>query len=132
MKLGIRKRVLLVALVPALVISLFMLSYFVVSRLDAAEENLRNRGLSFAHQLATMSEYAVFSGNLAYLRFPGVTVQIDEDPNIQAAIIRDASGMVLMTYGDTDLHLGEIDQIEEQRGSRTTARGTILIHQPLT
>ncbi|KAA3626329.1 MAG: response regulator [Proteobacteria bacterium] len=131
MKLGIRKRVLLVALVPALVISLFMLSYFVVSRLDAAEENLRNRGLSFAHQLATMSEYAVFSGNLAYLRFPGVTVQIDEDPNIQAAIIRDASGMVLMTYGDTDLHLGEIDQIEEQRGSRTTARGTILIHQPI-
>lgn len=71
MKLGIRKRVLLVALVPALVISLFMLSYFVVSRLDAAEENLRNRGLSFAHQLATMSEYAVFFRQSCLPAVPG-------------------------------------------------------------
>lgn len=131
MKLGIRKRVLLVALVPALVISLFMLSYFVASRIEAAEENLRGRGLSFAHQLATMSEYAVFSGNLAYLRFPGVTVQINDDPDIRAAIIRDASGMVLMTYGKTDLHLGELSQIEELSRSGTTQRGTILIHQPI-
>ncbi len=131
MSLGIRRRVLLVALVPALVISLFMLSYFVASRLDAAEENLKDRGQSFAHQLASMSEYAVFSGNLAYLRFPGVSVQINEDPDIRAAIIRDASGLVLMTYGETTAHLGEVRLVESNGTPTKTDYGTILINQPI-
>ncbi len=132
MHFGIRKRLLLVALVPALVISLFMLSYFVASRLDAAESTLEGRGHSFAHQLATMSEYAVFSGNLAYLRFPGVTVQISEDRDIRSAVIRDSGGTVLMTYGPTELHLGEIRPINRDIELYGEDGDSILVNQPIT
>lgn len=132
MQLDIRKRLLLVALVPALVISLFMLSYFVFSRLDDAEASLKGRGTSFARQLATMSEYAVFSGNLSYLRFPGVTVQISQDRDIRSAVIRDNAGTVLMTYGSSKLHLGEVRPLEPKSSEWSFDDRVILVHQPIT
>ncbi|GAB4361156.1 MAG: hypothetical protein Kow006_31660 [Gammaproteobacteria bacterium] len=131
MQLGIRRRLLLVALAPALLISLFLLSYFVKSRLDAAEETLTGRGTSFASQLATMSEYAVFSGNLAYLRFPGVSIQIAQDPDIRSAVIRDKDGTVLMTYGTSDLHLGEKVPISTE-SMEVQEKGRILVHHPIS
>ncbi len=128
---NIRTRVMLVALVPALAIALILLGYFVYSRIDDADESLRARGQSFAHQLATMSEYAVFSGNLAYLRFPGVSLQIREDPDIRAAIIRDAQGVVLLTYGDTDFHLGETRELLPSELTFDLTGTGISVHQPI-
>ena len=60
---NIRNRVLLLALLPSLTISLCLGGYLSYARLLDLEDFLYSRGLTTTQQLATISQFAVETGN---------------------------------------------------------------------
>ena len=64
---SIKKRVLFLALSPALIIALALASYFNYTRISFMEDALHQKGQLLADHLAPACEYGVFSGNLAIL-----------------------------------------------------------------
>jgi signal transduction histidine kinase len=90
---NINVRVLLVALVPALLIGMLLSLYFGRHRFVQMEQALSERGLAVARQLAPAAEFGVSSGNREVLNrlIGAVASEID----VEAVTIRDAYGNVL-------------------------------------
>ena len=65
---GIERQTLLVALIPILVMAVLLENYFIYSRFADLDGALLERSKLMARQLASSSEYAVFSGNTALLQ----------------------------------------------------------------
>lgn len=65
---GIKQRVVLVSLLPAMVLFLSMILYLYHSRLVEVEQETADRGRILASSLAASSEYGVISGNIGELR----------------------------------------------------------------
>ncbi len=66
-KPGIRLRVMWLAIVPAMLISMALLAYQTVTKLQELESALAERGASMVRQLAPAVEYGVVSGNVEIL-----------------------------------------------------------------
>jgi two-component system sensor histidine kinase BarA len=64
---GIKKRVLFLALLPTVVITLVISIYFNFSRISQLEQSMYTKGEIIANQLAPACEYGVFSGNMDIL-----------------------------------------------------------------
>ena len=64
---GINKRVMFLALLPTLLITLSLASYFSFSRYAYIEDSLHIKGQLIADNLAPACEYGVFSGNIEIL-----------------------------------------------------------------
>lgn len=60
---GIHSRILIAALLPAIVIAIVLGTYFINTRIQDLDAALIDRGRAIANQLAPASEYGVFSGN---------------------------------------------------------------------
>ncbi len=60
---GIRARVILLAIVPTGLVALVMGSYFVATRVQDLNVNVRDRGLTVANYIAQTSEYSLLAGN---------------------------------------------------------------------
>lgn len=67
-RLGIRHKVLLLALMPTLIVSILLVTYFTCTRLQDLERNFRERGEAIALKLAPAGEYGVFSRNKPVLQ----------------------------------------------------------------
>ena len=65
---GIERQTLLLALFPILVMAILLASYFISTRFSGLEHALLERSQLLARQLASSSEYAVFSGNTILLK----------------------------------------------------------------
>jgi putative effector of murein hydrolase LrgA (UPF0299 family) len=65
--LGIRGRVIGLAVVPAAIIGVLLLFQLITSKIDDLDESLRTRAVAIARQLAPASEYGVASGNIEVL-----------------------------------------------------------------
>lgn len=96
-KLGIEKQALLVALIPVLIFALFLESYFIHTRIGEMNRALFERANLIVRQLASSSEYAVFSGNLGLLQ-QQVDVAISQ-PDVNAVVVLDAAGNYLVRDG---------------------------------
>ncbi|MES0327347.1 MAG: ATP-binding protein [Gammaproteobacteria bacterium] len=64
---GIRKQIVALSLLPVLVVSIVLTSYFTLSQLDFITASQIRQGNVIARQLSQVSEYAVFSGNTSSL-----------------------------------------------------------------
>jgi len=64
---GINKRVMFLALLPTLLITLSLASYFSLNRYAYIEDTLHLKGQLIANNLSPASEYGVFTGNLSIL-----------------------------------------------------------------
>lgn len=64
---GINKRVMFLAMLPTLIITITLASYFSYNRYVYIEENMHRKGQLIADHLAPACEYGVFSGNLDIL-----------------------------------------------------------------
>jgi two-component system, sensor histidine kinase len=64
----IRPRAMLIAALPAVTMAIVLIAYFTSTRLSDLEEAHSQRGKALARQLAAISEYGLFSGNLDVLR----------------------------------------------------------------
>lgn len=100
--LGIRARVLVVAMLPAALVAV-LLSLILLDRYTTMlEEGLRSRAVVQARQLAGTSEFAVFAGSRELLQSIAQGAQAG-DPDILAISIFDARGDLLAATGITTL-----------------------------
>ena len=65
---GIRKQILILTLLPALIIALILTAYFTFYEINYLTNTLNRHGNTIASQISPTAEYAVFSGNLDSLR----------------------------------------------------------------
>lgn len=92
--LGIERQTLLVALVPIILMTVLLESYFVYSKFADMENSLLERSQMMVRQMATSSEYSVFSGNSALLQqnIDGVLALQD----VSKLAVLDKDGRLLM------------------------------------
>ena len=96
--LGIRQRVLLIALVPMTVIAFALVAYFTLLRYGDVESALTHRGSTMARQLAPASVYGMFSGNVTEL---GRLAQaVAKEADVSSVSFFDRSGLLLASAGD--------------------------------
>ncbi len=91
----INKRVMFLALLPTLLITISLASYFSLSRYNSIEESLHLKGQLIADNLAPACEYGVFSGNTEILEKLIENTLIRED--IVSIAISDSQDNVLIS-----------------------------------
>ena len=130
--LGIKSRILLIAVVPTLVISLLMGLYFITARMQDLDSSLRERGYTITRQLAYASEYAVVSANDNVLQRLVHTAR-DTGNDVAAVAIYDAQKRRLAFSGTKDkvalLDLGD-EPLPADLGWEEHEAGLIL-HVPI-
>ncbi|QID19081.1 response regulator [Nitrogeniibacter mangrovi] len=94
---GVRARVVLVAVAPAIVLGAFMIAYFTHLRLADLEQAYSDRGRALARQVATATEYAVFANNIEDLQRLLDTSLREE--GVLGVLAVDASGRALARAG---------------------------------
>ncbi|KPK51514.1 MAG: hypothetical protein AMS22_10835, partial [Thiotrichales bacterium SG8_50] len=94
---GIRRRVLLVAVIPAAAIAVLLAFYFILAQLSDLESRLEDRGMVIARHLAPASEFGVFSGNQAILQSLAASALREAD--VRAVRITRPNGDVIVAAG---------------------------------
>ena len=94
---GIKTRVLVLTLVPTIAISILLAAYFTTARLHDLEDALRDRGYAISLQLAPISEYGVFSGNIQALQ--RIANRALDEPEVRAVSIFNKEGRLLAHGG---------------------------------
>lgn len=99
MKLGgIRHRMLLAAVLPVVLIAVLLAAVFLFTRFDDINAAHRQRARSLARQLATASEYGLFSDNVSQLRtLAGGALR---EADVRSVAILNAQGKVLAHAGE--------------------------------
>ncbi len=92
--LGIRAKVLLLALIPATVSALLLGGYQLLTATQALQQALDERGQAIVDQLAPAAEYAVFSGHTPVLEELAQAVLREQD--VIGVTIRAADNQVLV------------------------------------
>ncbi|CAB1370309.1 ATP-binding protein [Denitratisoma oestradiolicum] len=95
--IGIRERVLFVALAPVAATALTLMLYFTLLRYEDVESSLFNRGATMARQVAQAAEYGMFSGNTIELR--RLALSIAREPDVSAIAFFDQQGTLLAATG---------------------------------
>jgi signal transduction histidine kinase len=99
-----------------LIFSLLLEGYFNYTRIGEMDDVLFDRAKLIARQLASSSEYAVFSGNLSLLQ-QNVDVALSQ-PDVIAVVVLDASGNYLAGSGnliDFNAILKQAEMVDDQR-----------------
>ena len=91
---GIRSRVLLLAILPVVALSLLLSGYFTHTRLNDLDQSLRERGQAIANQLAPASEFGVFAGDLGLLQQQAEAALRESD--VAHVMIADVDGSLLV------------------------------------
>ncbi|MCS6787067.1 MAG: EAL domain-containing protein [Thiobacillaceae bacterium] len=95
--LGIRARVVLLAMLPIAVISVALTWYFTASRLQDIERALQEQGQAMARQLAQASEYGLFIGEQGLLEDLAHALRREE--GVLGVRIRDREGRTRVQIG---------------------------------
>ncbi len=98
-KHGIERQALAIALIPILILGVLLESYFVFTRIGDLDRAMFERAKLIVHQLATSSEYPVFSGNLGLLQQQVDLAIAQQDVN--SVIVLDATGNYLAGAGNS-------------------------------
>lgn len=94
-RLGIKRVLLIISIVPMLILGLSLSTYFTVSRANDLVQSLEERGLTTATHMAQSAEYAVLSGNKDILN--SLVAAALSDSDIYTASIYDVDGNLLST-----------------------------------
>ncbi len=98
-RLGIKARVLLLALLPITVISIALTGYFILSRLQDMDRAVEEQGQAMARQLAQACEYGLFIGEAALLE--DLARGLERDDLVRVVRIADRHGKVWVQLGHT-------------------------------
>lgn len=96
-QLSIRQHVALLSLTPLLVLAVSLETFFLRDRFSALDSELAERGQLIARQLASGSEYGVFSNNRLFLQ--NIAQGVLQQTDVQGVIVLDASSGVLVEAG---------------------------------
>ncbi|MBI5429270.1 MAG: diguanylate cyclase [Nitrosomonadales bacterium] len=94
---SIRQHIAWLTLTPLLIMAVSLESFFLHDRFSALDQDLAERGQLIARQLASGSEYGVFSNNRGFLQ--NLAQGVLQQPDVQGVIILDRSAGVLVEAG---------------------------------
>lgn len=94
---NIRSRMLLAALLPVTVLAVLLAGVFLVTRVGDINEAYSQRARSLARQLATASEYGLFSANITHLQTIASGALRESD--VRSVAIVNAQGQILVSAG---------------------------------
>jgi signal transduction histidine kinase/uncharacterized membrane protein affecting hemolysin expression len=124
----ISRRVFLTTLVPLVILSILMFIYFVVVRINDADESIRTLGTTLTRQLAPAAQFGLFAKNQDDLERLGKSVTAE--PDVSAAIFFDDSGKLLS-------FVGEPTSLQDPRNKATVWQGNsannqiLYFHEPV-
>ena len=101
---GIERQTLLVTLIPILVMACLLEGYFIFTRFADLDRSLLQRAQLLARQLASSSEYAVFSGNTIILKQNVDSALSFED--VELINIFDEQGKLILASGKSNAQSG--------------------------
>ncbi len=122
---GIRREVLLVALVPALSIAVVLATYFVSVQVSALEQRLEDQGTAIARHLAPASEFGVFSGNRKLLQHLVSVAQ--KESNVRAVQISFSENRALVRGGAKNRTLARSGPDFLASGENTSVSHSVII-----
>jgi uncharacterized membrane protein affecting hemolysin expression len=93
----IRTRVMVAALLPVLMVGILLSVAFLVGRSGDLNESYQQRARALARQLASSSEYGIFSANEAQLQSIGLGAS--KEPDVRSVDIFDSKGILLTRVG---------------------------------
>lgn len=96
--LGIRARVLLLAVLPVASVVALLGYHLASSRLEDAERNLAERGGLIARNLALASEFALFSQNMPLV--DDTLQRIVKEPSVRWTAVWDAQSEAMISRGE--------------------------------
>ncbi len=94
---GIRTRMLLAALLPIVLVAASLAAVFSYGRVSDIGQAHGQRSRSLVRQIATVSEYGLFSGNVEHLQ--NLVLGAVRESDVLSATILDANGRVLASAG---------------------------------
>ncbi|MCA1979144.1 MAG: EAL domain-containing protein [Thiobacillus sp.] len=95
--LGIRSRVIGLAVVPVAIVGMLMLFQLIAAKIDDLDHSLRTRAVAIARQLAPAAEYGVASGNIEVLQTLLEKAAIE--PDIRGVAVFSGNGQWLAQVG---------------------------------
>ena len=105
-RLDLRRRLLLLSLLPSGLLAVILVAYFVFSGMQTLEEELRERGNATVLYLAPASEYGIIAGHLESLQtLAQTTIQ---QPNVKAAVVVGRPGQILAVSGRVSLSSSQL------------------------
>ncbi|MGA9855958.1 MAG: ATP-binding protein [Gammaproteobacteria bacterium] len=121
---GIRSRVLLLALVPVICLGILLGTYLTRVRVHDLQASEHALGDTLANQLASASEYGVFSTNMRILETLAHTVA--QEPGVEAITISDRNNntLVQVIRPATESH-GLISNLSRRIGTETGLANTL-------
>lgn len=125
----IRTRMLLAALLPVTLIAILLAGVFLASRFGDLGEAYHQRARSLARQLATASEYGLFSDNITHLQTIASGALRESD--VRSVAIVNAQGEILVFAGKTGFKAPPVLTRQESEAFDPVKR-TDLLTQPVT
>ena len=111
----IRQYVALLTLTPLLIMAASLETFFLHDRFASLEQDLLERGKLIARQLASSSEYGVFSNNRPFLQ--SIAQGVLQQPDVRGVIILNAASKSLVEVGESF-----------SVGTQTAQVGTVVAH----
>lgn len=127
--LGIKSRVLFLAIIPILIVATLLTAYSISNSLQTLDEALRERGRIIATQLAPASEYGVVSGNYVVLQ-PLLQQVMLHEREVRSILVVDANGQTLVASGDTISE--QVKELQQQSQSVWEYPDRIIFRAPIT
>lgn len=93
-----RTWLLLMVVLPIMLTSALLTTYFVQRRLSGLEDDLRERGFALARQVSASVEYGLFAGNRVMIESVAAAAMRNRD--VDAVVVRDQAGTVMARLGD--------------------------------
>ena len=125
----IRDRMLLAALLPVTLVALLLSTVFLWGRVGDLDEAHQQRARLLARQLASASEYGLFSGNLDNLQ--SLATGVLREPDVRSVVILDGQGYAMAVAGRTaQAGLSGLGLTEQQWFD--AASGHDVLVQPVT
>jgi diguanylate cyclase (GGDEF)-like protein len=95
--LGIRGRVIGLAVVPVAIVGVLLMFQLITGKIDDLDQSLRTRALAIARQLAPAAEYGVASGNIDVLQTLLEKAAIE--PDVRGVAVFSENGQWLAQFG---------------------------------
>ncbi len=133
-KHGIERQTLAVAVIPILILALLLESYFTYTRFADLDRALFDRAKLIVHQLASSSEYPVFSGNQGLLQQQVDAAFAQQDVN--SILVLDADLKYLAGAGGTrntyerDIFRNDLSEVDDIVTIREDSN-VLWFHQPI-
>ena len=128
-KLGIKARVLLLALLPIFVITLLLTGYSIAKSVNILNESLKDQGRTISSQLAPASEYGVLSGNNPYLQ-KLIQQALSNEADIASILIVDEKGKQLAISGKLVTAIQEKSALNSV-GNQVSIKGYVISSAPI-